>query len=417
MARSGTGRPQPPGVGFVGCCLPRQCGIATFTYDLVEAVAGRTGGNQRHVIAAMNDRPGGYDYPARVGVQINVDDPNDYTLAAAYLNEHCSVVNLQHEFGIFGSPWGENVLHLIRWLKRPLVVTCHTVAIDPEPEQREVFAQIVARADRLIVMNPRAIDFLQAHYGARYGQIEYVRHGVHDVPFRNPPVDKKKLGLRGPVLLTFGLLSRPKGIEYMIDAMVEISRERPDATYVVVGATHPHVVRHEGESYRHGLMARVKKLGLEKHVRFIDGFADLTDLIAYLQETDIFVAPYLSLGQMTSGALSYAAGAGKAVVSTPFIHAKELLADGRGRLVPVRSAQALSRNVLDLISDKPATDRMRRRLYQYTRSMVWGAVAREYVRIFDAVAKRPPRGVPLVQSMPVTKQRPTVAGGPSKIGS
>lgn len=414
MVRSGIEPSQKPGVGFVGCCLPRPCGIATFTYDLAEAIAKQSDGDQRHVIAAMNDRPGGYDYPDRVGFQINVDDPDDYTLAAGYLNEHCSVVNLQHEFGIFGLPWGENVLHLVRWLRRPLVVTCHTVPIDPEPGQREVFTEIVSRADRLIVMNPQAIDFLQALYGARYDQIACVRHGIHDVPFRNPPVEKTKLGLRGPVLLTFGLMSRPKGLEYMVDAMVDVVRERPDATYVIVGATHPHVVRQEGESYRRGLMARVWELGLENNVRFIDGFADLADLIDYLQETDIFVAPYLSLGQMTSGALSYAAGAGKAVVSTPFLHARELLADGRGRLVPVRSAHALSRNVIDLLADKPATDQMRRRLYQYTRGMVWPSVAREYIRVFEAVVKRPPRAVPLVSPMAASKHQPTVAGGPSK---
>ena len=263
-------------------------------------------------------------------------------------------------------------------------------------------------------MNPRAIDFLQAHYGALYGQIVCVRHGIHDMPFRNPPIEKKKLGLRGPVLLTFGLLSRPKGLEYMIDAMVEVVREWPDATYVIMGATHPHIARQEGESYRRSLMARARQHGLEDNVKFIDGFADLSDLIGYLHETDIFIAPYLSLGQMTSGALSYAAGAGKAVVSTPFLHARELLTDGRGRLVPARSARALSRNVIDLLADKTATDQMRRRLYKYTRSMVWPAVAREYIRVFESVVRRPPRAVPLVTPMTASKQRPTVAGGPSK---
>ncbi len=414
MARSGTGRPQKPGVGFVGCCLPRQCGIATFTYDLVEAIADQSDGDQSHVIAAMNDQPGGYDYPDCVGFQIDVDDPGDYTLAAEYLNEYCSVVNLQHEFGIFGLPWGENVLHLIRRLRRPLVVTCHTVPIDPEPAQREVLTEIVSRADRLIVMNPRAIDFLQALYGARYDQIACVRHGIHDMPFRNPPIEKKKLGLRGPVLLTFGLLSRPKGLEYMVDAMAGVVREWPDATYVIMGATHPHVVKQEGEVYRRSLMARVRQHGLEDNVKFIDCFADLSDLIGYLYETDIFVAPYLSLGQMTSGALSYAAGAGKAVVATPFLHARELLADGRGRLVPARSVPALSRNVIDLLTDKTATDQMRRRVYQYTRGMVWPAVAREYIRVFESVLRRPPRAVPLVSPMATSKQRPTVAGGQPK---
>jgi glycosyltransferase involved in cell wall biosynthesis len=414
MTQSDVTRSQRPGVGFVGCCLPRACGIATFTYDLYESVAQASDKDQSPFIIAMNDRPDGYDYPDCVKVEIDVDDPYDYSLAAEYLNEYCSAVCLQHEFGIFGLPWGENVLDLLRGLRIPLVVTCHTVSIDPDPDQRRVFREVVARADRLVVMNRRAVDFLQALYGARYDQIDYIRHGIHDVPFGNPPFEKKSFGVHGPVLLTFGLLNRNKGLEYMIDAMATIVRQRPDVTYVIAGATHPRIVEAEGETYRTSLQGKARHLGLENNVKFIDGFFDLSELMAYLVETDIFVAPYLSLDQMTSGALSYAVGAGKAVVATPFLHARELLADGRGRLVPVRSAKALARNVLDLLDDERATNAIRRRAYSHTRDMVWRVVAREYSRVFESVREKTPKMIPLAQPLAVTKQRSTVAGGPSK---
>jgi len=414
MSKSDTERSNRPGVGFVGCCLPRPCGIATFTYDLVESVASISGKPQSFLIAAVNDRREGYSYPNRVKVEIQCDEVFDYTLAAEYLNEFCSVVCLQHEFGIFGLPWGANVLQLLRGLRRPLVVTCHTVPIDPDPDQREVFREVVDLADRLVVMNRRAVDFLQALYGARYSKIAYIRHGIHDVPFSEPPVKKKSFGVEGPVLLTFGLLNRNKGIEYMVEAMAAIVRERPDVTYVIAGATHPRIVEVEGESYRRSLKGKAKRLGLENNVRFIDEFFELSDLMGYLAETDVFVAPYLNLDQMTSGALSYAAGAGKAVVATPFLHAKELLADGRGRLVPARCSLALARHVLDLLSDKRQTDAMRRRAYNHTRSMVWRHVAREYLDVFESVGRRPPLTLPLSQPVAAVKTPTTYAGRPSK---
>lgn len=415
MSDSDRKRPKRSVVGFVGSCLPRRCGIATFTYDLVEAVARVSDKSHSFFIAAMNDRAEGYRYPDRVKVEIDVGDVLDYTMAAEYLNEFCSVVCLQHEFGIYGLPWGENVLHLIRWLRRPLVVTCHTVPTEPDPRQREIFREVVGRADRLVVMNRRAVDFLQALYGARYSKIAYIRHGIHDVPFNDPPPEKRSFGVRGPVLLTFGLLHRNKGLEYMIEAMAAIVRERPDVTYVIAGSTHPRIKEQEGESYRRSLQGKVRRLGLQDNVRFVDDFLDLADLMAYLADTDVFVAPYLNLNQMTSGALSYAAGAGKAVVATPFLHAKELLAAGRGRLVPAGCSAALARNILELLSDRRKADEMRRRVYGHTRGMVWPAVAREYVSVFDDIGQKQPMTVPLVQPLAVAKSQTKYAtGGPSK---
>lgn len=402
------------GVGFVGCCLPRPCGIATFTYDLVEAITKITDNDQLCFIAALNDRPEGYEYPGRVKVEINVDQPYDYSLAAEYLNEYCSVVSLQHEFGIFGRSWGANVLRLIRSLRRPLVVTCHTVPVNPDPDQCEIFKEVVARADRLVVMNRCAVNFLQALYGARYSQIVHIQHGIHDMPFSDPPVRKKTFGVEGPVLLTFGLLHREKGLEYMIEALPSVARERPDVTYVIAGATHPRILEVEGESYRRGLCGKVKMLGVANNVMFLKGFCDLPDLMKYLKETDIFVAPYLDHDRITSGALSYAVGAGKAVVATPFLHAQELLAGGRGRIVPARRPDALARQVLDLLANKKQTDDMRRRAYAYTRRMVWPAVARDYLQLFESVRTRRPKTAPPARPVVVAKTRPAISAGPTK---
>jgi glycosyltransferase involved in cell wall biosynthesis len=397
---------------FIGCCLPRRCGIATFTYDLAEAVANQSRESRSVVIVAVNDRPEGYPYPERVSREIDFNDPHEYKLAAEYLNDSCDVVCLQHEFGLFGPPWGNNVLHLVRRLRRPLVVTCHTVPVDPDPDQRHVFGEIVGHADRIVVMNVLAVDFLQALYGARYNQIVHIRHGIHDMPFGDPPARKVCLDVDGPVLMTFGLINRGKGLENAIDAMAEVVLEYPDACYVIAGRTHPKIVEVEGESYRRSLHGRVKRLGLERNVKFIDKFSELCDLKKYLEETDIFLAPYLDMGQMTSGALAYAAGAGKAIVATPFLHARELLAGERGHLTPVGNPQALARHVIDLLSDKRGTTAMRRRIYKHTRDMNWDVVAGRYLELFESVRQQKHKTVPQPQQAVRTGAGSVYAGGP-----
>ena len=403
-------------IGFVGTYIPRRCGIATFTFDLAEAVA-RVVGTQRPVyVVAMNENAEGYPYPSRVRFQIQQEDVSHYLRAARFLNEHCDVVSLQHEFGIFGGEGGSLVLRLIEKLRIPLVVTCHTVYGEPEPDKRDVLREIVASAHKLVVMDRWGIDFLQSIYGARREQIVYIRHGVHDIPFQDPPDEKQVFGVKGPVILTFGLLHRNKGIEYMIDAMATIIRVRPDVTYVVAGQTHPAIVRQEGESYRRSLEARVEELGLQSHVKFIDRFAELSDLMTYLSQADMFAAPYLFLDQMTSGALSYAVGAGNAVIATPFHHAKELLAEGRGCLVPVGDSAALSGAVLDLLENKSKMNEMRRKAYEHTRGMVWPVVAREYVGVFRRVSRRVAAPASIRPELPVRSARRLAASVRSRRG-
>ena len=392
---------RPGAIGFVGNYLPRRCGIATFTSDLAEALARVPGNRRRVLVVVMNDRAGRYIYPPRVKYEIQEEKLTDYARAARFLNTHCGVVSLQHEFGIFGGECGSYVMHLIGQLHVPLVVTCHTVFEYPDAGYRSVFRRIVSRANKLVVMNRRAVGLLETLYGARSEQIEFIHHGIHDMPFFKPPIKKKTFGVEGRVLLTFGLLHRNKGIEFMIDAMAEIVRSKPDTTYVIAGQTHPAVVREEGESYRKELEERVESLRLGKRVIFIDRFADLSDLVKFLGETDIFVAPYLNLDQMTSGALSYAVGAGKAVLATPFLHARELLAEGRGVIVPVRDARALAGAVLDLFNDEKKLESIRSEAYSYTRDMVWPAVAGDYLKVFEKVSRRVPAMLPIERRPPL----------------
>jgi glycosyltransferase involved in cell wall biosynthesis len=377
-------------IAFVGNYLPRACGIATFTYDLAEAVAETS--DEPVYVVAINDTERGYEYPARVKRTIRQDRCADYVDAADYLDSTgVGVVSIQHEFGIFGGERGAHILLLMRRFRRPAVVTCHTVPAEPLAAEKEVLSEIASRAARLVVMNRAAVNLLDRLYGADREKIAYIRHGIHDVPFVDPQEHKTKLGVHGRVVLTFGLLSRGKGIEYVIDAMPDILERHPDTTYVVLGTTHPAILRAEGESYRENLQDRAERLGVRDRVVFLDRFVHLRELLSLMAETDIFVAPYINLDHTTSGTLSYALGAGIAAVATPFLDARELLSEGRGRLVPVCDSKAIAMEINDLLADDEATRSMRRRAYLYTRPMAWSRIARQYLGLFDevAVAGRP----------------------------
>jgi glycosyltransferase involved in cell wall biosynthesis len=313
---------------------------------------------------------------------------------------HIDVVSLQHEYGIFGGDQGSNVLTFLRDLARPVVVTCHTVLKEPRPIQKELLCEIAAESEKLVVMSKLAFGFLEDAYGIPSDKIAYIPHGIHDVPFIDPNYYKDKFGVEGrKVLLTFGLLGRHKGIEYMIEALPEIVERHPKTTYVVLGTTHPFFVRKEGEAYRLSLQRKVRDLGLEDHVLFYPRFVELDELLEYLGATDIFITPYLKLQQITSGSLSYAMGTGKAVVSTPYWHAEELLADGRGCLVPPENPTALAREIISLLDDEVKLTAMRKRAYNHCRGMVWSAVARSYLDLFDEVRCHVPKHFPLASAM------------------
>jgi glycosyltransferase involved in cell wall biosynthesis len=375
-------------VAFIGNSLPRRCGIATFTTDLQKAVS-RSFADVETCIVAMTDHGQAYDYPSAVRLQVNDDRIKDYVHAADILNAgRFDVVSLQHEFGIFGGEAGDHIMALLSRLTVPIVTTLHTVLSGPTPAQRGVMDRVVDASSRVVVMAEKGRDVLRSIYKVPADKIEVIPHGIPDFAFIQPDQAKAQLGFSGKaVILTFGLLSPNKGIEVMIDAMPSILKSRADAVYVVLGATHPNLVRHQGEAHRESLMARVRSLGVEEHVIFLDQFVDQATLLAFISMSDVYVTPYLNEAQMTSGTLAYSFGLGKPVVSTPYWHAQELLADGRGVLVPFGDAGAIGREIAGLLTDDARRENMRKRAYSSSRSMTWERTAQRYLTIFDSARR------------------------------
>lgn len=386
-------------IAVIGNYLPRKCGLATFTTDISEALAAEFG-DQAVMAVAINDRPEGYDYPDRVAYEIPQDDLAAYRRAAEFLNvQGTDIVLLEHEFGIFGGLDGSHILTTLEQLRVPIVTTLHTILRHPTPGQREVTKRLVALSDRLIVMSERGATFLKEIYGAPPDKIDFVHHGIPDVPFVDPDVNKECFGLSGKtVLLTFGLLSPNKGVEYVIDALPSILAHYPDVVYVVLGATHPKLVELEQESYRTRLMEQAQSLGVDDHVVFLNQFVTLEELCKYIGASDIYITPYLNETQITSGTLAYATGAGKAVISTPYWYAQELLADGRGLLIPFRSAAAIATSVLRLLGNPTEFNTFRRNTYALGRTMVWEQSARRHRACFEKAKAARRTHVPMVSS-------------------
>jgi glycosyltransferase involved in cell wall biosynthesis len=374
-------------LAFIGNSLPRRCGIATFTTDLQQAIAARS--DSESAIVAMNDPGRAYAYPPVVQFQIDADEPAAYARAAHFLNANeFQLACLQHEFGIFGGAAGGHVLELLSRLTMPIVTTLHTVLEQPDRAQRGVLERIVELSTKVVVMAEKGADLLRTVYGVPKERIEVIAHGIPDCAFAEPDEAKSKLGFGGRrVILTFGLLSPSKGIEVMIDAMPSIIERCPDAVYVVLGATHPNLIRREGEAYRERLAARVRALEIQDHVVFLDQFVDQTTLLEFISMCDVYVTPYLNEAQMTSGTLAYSFGLGKAVVSTPYWHARELLADGRGVLVPFGNSPAIGAAITALLADDERRQSMRRRAYVSSRSMTWERTAERYLATFDKVRR------------------------------
>ena len=376
-------------VAFIGNSLPRRCGIATFTTDLQSAVA-TSHADSKTVIVAMTDHGHAYDYPASVAIAINDDVISDYIRAADFLNDgHFDVVSLQHEFGIFGGEAGGEIVPLLALLKMPIVTTLHTVLAEPSAAQRDVFMQVIALSAKVVVMAEKGRELLRSIYQIAEEKIDVIPHGIPDFAFVEPDSAKAKLGFSDrSVILTFGLLSPNKGIEFMIDAMPSVLAACPNAVYVVLGATHPNLVRDEGESYRESLIARARDLGVSDHVEFLDRFVDHETLLDFIAMCDVYVTPYLNEAQMTSGTLAYSFGLGKAVVSTPYWHARELLADGRGIIVPFADANALGFEIEKLLTNATLRQAMRKRAYASSRSMTWERVAERYNSVFENAGRR-----------------------------
>jgi len=371
-------------IAFVGDHLPRKCGIATFTSDLLAAVAAAHPQSQCFSVS-VNDIKGGYEYPEVVHFEIEEQDLSSYLRAADFLNiSDVDIVSLQHEFGIFGGPAGGHILALLRELRMPVVITLHTILREPKADQRRVMRELVTLSTRLVVMAERGRQMLQEIYQAPPAKIDLIPHGIPDVGFVDPTDFKDQFGVEGRVvLLTFGLLSPNKGIEYVLNALPHILAEFPNVVYIVLGATHPNELREHGEAYRLSLEILAKKNKLEKNVIFYNRFVELENLKEFIGAADFYITPYLNEAQITSGPLAYTFGAGKVVISTPYWHAAELLTEDCGVLVPFGDAPAIAREVIDLLRDDTRRHAIRKNAYKLGREMVWNNVARLYMRSFE----------------------------------
>jgi len=371
-------------IAFVGNYLPRQCGIATFTTDLCEAIASEYK-SVSCMAVPVNDIEAGYDYPARVRFVLTEQDIDSYRRAADFLNiNNVHVVNLQHEYGIFGGRAGSHILALLRDLRMPVVTTLHTILNKPNPDQLQVLQEIAGLSDRVVVMSERSRDFLQDVYLVPSQKIDLIPHGIPDVPFVDPSFHKDLFGVEGKiVILTFGLLSPNKGIENVISALPAILARHPNVVFMVLGATHPHILRTDGESYRLALQRLAQQKGVEGSVIFYNQFVALEELVKFISSADIYVTPYLEPEQSVSGTLAYTLGAGKALISTPYWYAEEMLADERGVLIPFRDPEALAREVIGLLDGEARRHAMRKRAYLFGRDMIWPQVAHRYMESFE----------------------------------
>jgi glycosyltransferase involved in cell wall biosynthesis len=371
-------------IAFIGNYLPRQCGIATFTTDLCEAIAAEHS-ETTCIALPVNDIEDGYAYPTRVRFELTEKDINSYLRAADFLHtNNVDLVSLQHEYGIFGGRAGSHILALLRELRMPVVTTFHTILEKPDPDQRRVLEEVAALSDRLVVMSKRGAEFLHEIYGVLPEKIDLIPHGIPDVPFVDPSFHKDLFGVEGKlVLLSFGLLSPNKGIENVIAALPAILARYPNVVYIILGATHPHVLRHDGETYRLSLQWMAQEKGVEGQVIFYNRFVSLEELVKFIGAADIYITPYLNSAQIVSGTLAYTLGAGKAVISTPYWYAEEMLAGERGALVPFHDPAALAAKVIYLLDNEAKRHAMRKRAYLFGRTMIWPQVARRYMESFE----------------------------------
>jgi glycosyltransferase involved in cell wall biosynthesis len=391
-------------VAFIGNHLPRRCGIATFTHDLHLAVSIARPDIETGVLA-MTDPGRAYAYPLAVRFQIHDGNIGEYVQAAEFLNKGAfDVVSLQHEYGIFGGEAGGHINELLSRLEMPIVTTLHTILAEPNSAQRNVMRRIVDASTKVVVMSEKGHELLRLVHDIPACNIEVIPHGIPDLPFLETQQAKAKLGFHDKkVILTFGLLSPSKGIETVIDALPDIVKSCPNAVYVILGATHPNLVRREGEAYRDRLASRAEELGIQNHVVFFNQFVEQSTLLDFISMCDVYVTPYLNEAQMTSGTLAYSFGLGKAVVSTPYWHAKELLSDGRGIIVPFGDARAVGTEIAALLTNDLRRQSIRRRAYAASRSMTWQQTAMRYVEAFEAVHAPTRRGM-LLPVDPIAEQ-------------
>lgn len=400
-------RPDPVRVAFIGNHLPRQCGIATFTTDLCDAFTAAYGAAGLMVVA-VNDQQSSYSYPGRVQFEITENDVSSYKAAADFLNSSHIDLCLQHEYGIFGGKAGGHIVRLLQHLKTPVVTTLHTVLREPDLDQLIVMQEIAALSDRLIVMSTQSSRFLQNVFGVPQEKIDLIPHGIPDMPFVDAASHKDSSTEGKTVLLTFGLLSPNKGFESVIRALPRILSRHNKVVYLIAGATHPHVRCREGDRYLLELQALAASLGVKEHVVFVNRFVSPQEMASLVGSADIYITPYRYETQAVSGTLAYAMGAGKAIISTPYWYATEVLADGRGALVPFDNSAAIADTATELLDNESALQAMRKRAYLYARHMIWDQVAQSYMQSF--VRAGAGHRQPVREAFPLTIDAPNASG-------
>ena len=375
-------------VAFIGNYLPRMCGIATFTTDLSEAIAAEYP-NTACIAVPVNDIEG-YKYPPRVRFELTEKEIESYRRASDFLNmNEVDIACLQFEYGIFGGKAGSYIIALLSELRMPIVTTLHTILRNPNKEQRLVLEKVAVLSDRLVVMSKRGSDYLQEIYNVPADKIDLIHHGIPDVPFIDPSFHKDMFSVEGKiVLLSFGLLSSSKGFENVISALPKILEQYPNVVYIIVGETHPHVKRQDGEAYRLSLQWLAQEKGVENNVIFYNRFVSIEELVQFISAADIYITPYLNEAQITSGTLAYTLGAGKAIISTPYWYAEEMLAEERGVLVPFHDYEAISEQVIRLLYDEESRHAMRKRAYMLGREMIWPKVAQSYMKSFQTARNK-----------------------------
>jgi glycosyltransferase involved in cell wall biosynthesis len=403
--------PLPTRMAFIGNYLPRQCGIATFTTDLCTAIAVEYGKDRLFAIP-VNDPDSSYEYPEQVRLELAQEDRASYERAADFLNFNGNdLVCMQHEYGIFGGIAGSYILALLRNLKMPLVTTLHTILREPDSNQRAVLEEIAQLSDRLIVMSEHAACLLRDVYDVPRDKIDVIPHGVPDLPFMDPNYFKDLFGTEGKfVLLTFGLLSPNKGIENVIRALPAILAKHANLVYIVSGATHPHIRRREGERYREELQALAEECGVSSHVIFNNRFVSAEELVEHVGAADIYITPYRQEAQVVSGTLAIALGAGKAIISTPYWHARELLANERGVIVPFDDPDSIADAAIKLLDNGAERHAMRKRAYLHSRGTTWQRTAQSYMASFQRARNermlRPRAALPDIFAEKVTGSLP-----------
>lgn len=381
-----------PRVAYLGTYLPRKCGIAAFACELTTAIDRYTNPLAPAIVIAVNDEQSGYNYGPRVRYQLKDDEVSSYLEVAEAINDsQIDFVNVQHEYGIFGGRHGEYLLAFLKGVHKPVVTTMHTVLPDPPPHVREVTNEIIAHSKAVVVMAQAAKVILAKDYRVERDKIHYVPHGVASIKRRQGlrRLSKHRLGMDGHrILATFGLISPNKGLEYAIKALPQIIEDHPKTIYLVLGETHPKVRMRYGESYRQRLLTLSRVVRVRDHVRFIDRYLTPEELTHYLLATDVYLMPYLNPHQIASSTLAHAVGVGKAVIATPFVYAKEVLADGRGVLVDFRDSAAIARAVCTLLSDRDLLLETERCAYEHTRGWVWSKAARQYLKVFRSACNK-----------------------------